>query len=389
MKTGIFKYNYLKLLFFSAVVTALTPATSFSSQNTRLSADFQSSWRKTDSVDLFDGFRANSSHYWNWLKSHSSSPLFSVRGVVTGDPHILNFGDVPLETTGRELALIDVDDSGVDIPFAADFLRFLIGNQVSGFKVEAYDLLQAYYSGIAGNKMLTPKYLADIFKKSDADFNSRQKKYINKLSTPKGFNFKSGLKPINEAPQEIKELFTLANKVFAGFMADFKILDVGYKIKKDGGSQGLPRFWFLLEKNDKKHIWEFKLAAKPGTSFFSTQPEARLRLKAVADIYRPSRKAQGPYEYINAGASTFLLRERFTNYLDLDPSEISNNKDLNAGKQMSLYIANKMGQWHRRQIDPATFILILKDKNTFPEIHRLMENYISIMRQENSINQRP
>lgn len=346
-------------------------------------------WRKTDTADLFLGFRSNAPHYWNWLQSVSSSPTFSsrafsIRGVVTGDPHILNFGDVPLKDGGRKLSLIDIDDSGVNVPLVGDFLRYLVGNQVSPFKVDAKDLFEAYKDGVSGKKMNKPDYLEKILSKSDSNFNKRQKNYIDKLTSKNRFNEKAGLLSIQDAPQEIKSIFEEGQGTFEKLMAGYTILDMGFKIKKTGGSQGLPRFWFLLKKQNEMHIWEFKQEDTPSTAYFASQPTGSTRFDTVSEIYRPQDEVQGPFQYVSIGKSTFLLRERFDIYMDLDPAKIGDKVDLEDGQQMSLYLANRLGRWHGEQNSGTELNSYLNDANSFSEIFNLMTEYIHLMTSENT-----
>lgn len=341
-------------------------------------------WRKTGSNDLFSGFRANAPHFWNWLYSVSSLPAFSIRGTATGDPHILNFGDVPLKEGGRDLALIDLDDSGVETPLIGDFLRYLIGNQISAFKVDAKDLFDAYKLGASGINMKNPPYLENILSKSDSDFIKRQEAYLHKLSSMESFKPHADLLPISEAPLEIQTIYKQAQGTFEKLMKDYTILDRGYKVKKGGGSQRVPRFWFLVKKADDRHIWEFKLAEPPSTSFITPQPKADIRFQAVAEIYRPKTEVQGPFQYVNAGNYFFLLRERFDNYMDLDPQKNRDPLNLEEGRQMSLYLANKLGQWHGDQKSTSDLNSFLNSTNAFADILSLTTEYIRLIEDENS-----
>ncbi|MDG0817102.1 DUF2252 family protein [Bdellovibrio svalbardensis] len=337
-------------------------------------------WRKS-SADLFMGFRSNAPHYWNWLHAQSS-PLFSVRGVVSGDPHILNFGDVQLKEGGRKYSLVDVDDSGVNAPLAGDFLRYYVGNRISPFKVDKQDLYQAYVDGLNGKKMDKPDYLKKVEDKSDGDLSARQEKYLAKVTANDRFSEGAELQPLSIAPAEIQNLYAQSSATFKALMKDYQVLDSGFKTKDSGGSQGLARFWFLLESNGERHVWEFKLENDPATSLYSAQPQAMSRFQKVSETYRPSAEVLGPYQFVTVGENVFLLRERLAHFIDLDPAKMTGKKDLENGQQMSLYLANKMGQWQSKQPASSDLAKILADKNSFEEFNNLAEKYIQVMKDE-------
>lgn len=338
-------------------------------------------WRKVPG-DLFMGFRSNAPHYWNWLRA-SKSPLLEVTGIVSGDPHIMNFGDVPLKKGGRDFALIDVDDAGVHAPLAGDFLRFFVSNQVSDFKVDSRNLFDAYLDGLDGKTMTKPSYLVAIEGKSDAQFREKQEKYLNKVSQDGKFTEKADLSPIESAPKEVRELFQRSIQVIENAMSDFTILDRGYKVKESGGSAGLPRFWFLLKKNGETHVWEFKLESSPAISLYATQPQPLDRFNQVVGIYRPQEVVEGPYKFVQNGQDVFLVRERLSTYFDLEPGKSTDKKDLQDAQEMSLYIANQMGRWHGSQSGAEKLLQKLEQASSFENFISLSNDYIHLMKHEN------
>ncbi|WP_374076881.1 DUF2252 family protein [Bdellovibrio bacteriovorus] len=381
----------LRLSSLLTVLALLAPGTSIA-KNAMCSSLFTDSrysqvlvidglWRKVPG-DLFMGFRSNAPHYWNWLRSNKS-PLLEVTGIVSGDPHIMNFGDVPLKKGGRDFALIDVDDAGVLAPLAGDFLRFFVSNQVSDFKVDSRQLFDAYLDGLNGKAMTKPSYLVAIEGKSDAQFREKQEKYLNKVSQDGKFTEKADLSPIESAPKEVRELFQRSTQVIENAMHDFTILDRGYKVKESGGSAGLPRFWFLLEKNGEKHVWEFKLESSPAIALYATQPQPLDRFNQVVSIYRPQEVVEGPYKFIQNGQDVFLVRERLSTYFDLEPGKTTDKKDLQDAHEMSLYIANQMGRWHGTQPNADKLLQRLEPSSSYEHFMSLSNDYIHLMKQEN------
>lgn len=349
------------------------------SQGVQLKID--GTWRKYDG-NIFMAFRANAPHFWNWLRDNQI-PLFQARGTVTGDPHIQNFGDIALKDGGRKYGLIDVDDSGMNAPLAGDFLRYFVGNQISPFKVDARDLFKSYVDGVSGKKMDKPDYLVAAEGKSDKDFADRQLKRISKLSNGGNFSSDAGVTPIANTSAEIRALYQQVLPAFQNEMAGYEILDVGYRTKDSGGSQGLPRFWFLLEKKGERHVWEFKMETDPATALYTHQPDALTRFKNVADTYRPSQEVLGPYKFLQVGDKVFLLRERLYSYVNLDPAEMTSNKDIKDAQEMSLYIANKMGLAHGQQQMGGELKKQLEANGAYDSFTTLAVQYIQNIKQAN------
>ncbi|MGZ3772077.1 MAG: DUF2252 family protein [Pseudobdellovibrionaceae bacterium] len=345
------------------------------------------SWRPSKSTDLFANHRANAPHYWASMKAEeenetSKSRFFLIRGVVGGDLHILNVGDTPLKKGGRKSSLIDVDDSGVNVSLPADFLRFLVSNQVSEFEVSAKDMFEAYRNGVNGKKMDKPKYLEKILDKSNSDFAERQKEYIDKITDHNHFNSNAHVSHMEQAPPEVKNLFDKAKETFEKFLRDYEILDVAFRVKQDGGSQKLPRFWYLIKNKGEKHIWEFKEAGVPAVSNFAEQPDHVERLEAVDQVYRPDEEILGPFEYVHIENTAFLLRERFHNYMDLDPNKIKDEDEIEDAKQVYLYFANRIGRWHGQQKAGSDLSSYLDEEGTFEEFMIRANKYIAKMKEE-------
>ncbi|UYL07276.1 DUF2252 family protein [Bdellovibrio sp. SKB1291214] len=327
---------------------------------------------------LFNAFRANAPHYWNWLKAQSS-PILAPAGVVVGDPHILNFGDVQMSSGGREFALIDIDDGGPNAPLAGDLIRYAAGNQVSPFHVSLQNIFDAYIQGLQGQRMNEPEILLSALSHSDTDYHKRQNKYLSKMTEQNRFSAKAKLTPIAQAGPDIQELFQKSRAAFEAALAGYLILDTGYKTKLSGGSQGLPRFWYLIQKNQDRYIIEFKFQEKAATSFYSEQGAPDQRFPYIAQIYRPSRAAYGPYNIVTSGGGQFLMRARLSAYLDFD-SDNDDDHNVSDGQKMSLYIANRLGLWHGQQTAGKNLLNVLN----FEAFEQMVKTYVSLMMKENS-----
>lgn len=335
-------------------------------------ASADSSWRP-GSEDIYSAFRSNAPHYWGWLKNQKKSVLYAY-GIVAGDAHILNFGDIQLRDGGREFALIDMDDGGRG-SLVGDFVRFVVGNQLSPYRVSGDDLIKSYRYGLNGVEAMKPEILKRVESKDDNEFAKRQNKYIDKMTSNNRFSENAGLNDLASAPEDVMKIYNAAKEDFFAQMPGYRILDAGYKVKSSGGSQGLVRFWFLLSKNDSRYIVEFKLESSPAVAEFTDQESHMDRFAQVAEIYRPLAPLFGPYKFISAGNRIFLMRARLSAFLDFDPSKVANEEDLRNGQLMSIYIANRMGLLQRQQ-GLQTSVL---DGSGADEIKSLATAYINLI----------
>ncbi|WP_413560275.1 DUF2252 family protein [Bdellovibrio sp. HCB209] len=364
----------MKALFLTLAMTFFCAAPASAQLNAfTMSAD----WNHQDG--LFNAFRANAPHYWNWLKSQNS-PMLSPMGIVVGDPHIQNFGDVQLASGGREFALNDIDDGGPQAPLAGDLIRYAAGNQVSPFAISTKDIFQAYLQGLQGKAVAEPEILQEALSHSDADYFKRQSKYLTKMTDQNRFSAKAKLTPISQAPASVQELYEKSRSAFEASMSGYQILDVGYRTKLSGGSQGLPRFWYLIQRNQERYIVEFKLQTQAATSFYLYQGEPAQRFPYIEQVYRPAHNAYGPYKIVTTEGGAFLMRARLNPYLDFDPEEVDSNGSLDDGKKMSLYIANRLGLWHGGQSASTTLLQVLN----FNDFDSLVKNYVNLMTKENN-----
>ncbi len=306
--------------------------------------------------------------------------MLSVNGVVVGDPHIQNFGDVQLASGGREYTLIDIDDGGSNAPLAGDLVRYAAGNQVSPFAISLTDIFNAYMAGLQGQTMSEPAVLQTALAHPDADYFKRQSKYLNKMTEQNHFSAKAKLTPVNQAPASVQDLFQKSQAAFQAALVGYQVLDTGYKTKLSGGSQGLPRFWYLIQKNQDRYIIEFKFEAQAATSFYSYQGEPEQRFPFVAQVYRPAQVVYGPYKIVTTAGGQFLMRARFDAFLDFDPDNSDDSNALQDGQQISLYIANRLGRWHGQQAGASALLNVLK----FNDFERLVQSYVNLMTKENN-----
>lgn len=366
--------------------TSVLKSTSFKNNPEKvLSLKINGQWRPSTGT-IYQAFRANAPHFWNWLNIQRSSSkqnsILLYNGVVSGDPHLTNFADIMLRNGEHKLGLIDIDDSG-NASFIGDFIRFAVGNQIAVFKIDLDRLWQAYVEGLNGNKTDKPELVREIEKKSLSDFLNKQQNLLNKLTNGGKFSGNAELSEIANAPENIKKLFADSKSTFLNELANFKILDSGYKIKSEGGSQGLVRFWFLVEKDNVQHIIEFKQETDPATSLYSQQDDVFNRFKDVNNIYRTSDLPYGIFKFVKTQDNIFLMRERVHFYIKFDESLNIDNQNLRDAQEVSEYIANKLGRWQIKQTSAAGLV---KEINQNPNetrkmVYELINKYILLIKE--------
>ncbi|MGZ3794513.1 MAG: hypothetical protein ACXVCP_19350 [Bdellovibrio sp.] len=348
-----------------------------------------SQWRKTSDGDLFSALRANAPHNWAYFKSIQPQlkflkEAFEVQGIGIGDFHILNLGDIELANGDRKIGLIDVDDGGHTSLFA-DITRAVISNQVSPYKVSTKDLWDAYIAGLNGKKTEKPKFIEKVLNYSHKDYLKLQKKYLAQLIDNKTFSSEAQIHPMSEADALTQEIYQKSHAVFEKTLSEYTILDQGFKIKNTGGSQGIPRFWFLVKKDGQKSIIEFKLLAEPAMELYQHQPIQEVRIEELIKLYRPQKETYGIYKFVDGGPYQFIARERVQGFLHFQPEKEQSASEIKKGQEMYLFLLNKVGLW-QSQLEAGSKIaaaLANNEDECFNEFQKIIDDYIEIMKKEN------
>jgi hypothetical protein len=319
-------------------------------------------WRP-DAGKLYSAIRANPLHYWGWVKNISNIPksarrYLGIKGIVVGDFHAYNFNLVETVDGKRKLQLADADDSGVGYLYE-DFVRGVITNRVSPYKVSTDTMMEAYVAGLKGKKMKMPEVLRKAQRKSHEDFLKNQAKKIAKLTDGNQFRADADLLRLNQADAQIMALYEAGAPKLKEALGDAEILDVGYYVKEGGGSQGAPRFWFLVSKDGAKDIIELKTMADAGVGLVQPQDNHVERFQQVVDIYR-SVDEFGFYQVIDGGFVQFIARSRIKSFLDLDHKKAETKKDIEDGQLANIYMVNWVGRRHGEQDGGRTLLKIIE-----------------------------
>lgn len=345
----------------------------------------------------FLSFRGSVAHFWKWLKGVNSSlrsqrarrtmtaRLLSHTGLVVGDFHPGNWGDIELQK-GRKTGLIDLDDVGLSGPLLGDYLRGAIGVQLSGISISPDRLWFNYVAGLAGYRALKPARLLKAQKKSDEDFDLRQQEYLQKLTGGKSsFAADSGVISMKEAPFLARHLYSSLKESFENYFKDFEILEVGYRMKLIGGSQRLPRFWFLLKdpSTAELRVVEAKYLVKPGTSEYGEQGTTAERVEIAGNAYRPTGITVGFYDILEIAGHDFQIRERYDNFLNFDPIKMQQKLSAAEIETSVLYIFNQLGRFQARQSVGLKLLRTIDRDPALAElaVHALTQQYVQIVKQ--------
>lgn len=350
-------------------------------------------WRITQGT-MFDALRANAPHMMKAVVDESSNSalvaLKDFKGVVIGDFHLLNLADIELVEHMREIGVVDIDDGGVNSPLIADTVRALIGANISGFGISLNDALSAYLRGLNLQPQKSSTIVRTALEASEDDFLSKQKDWIDKITSNGLFNEKSKVLNISEADDNVQNLFQNVKTVLIAALDGKKVLDFGYRKKDGGGSQGLPRFWFLVENKampKKMEAIEFKFEGRPASDLAFTQPDHTQRIAAVISEFRPSRPVYGVYKVVKTPAGSFLARTRLKNEINIDLSADFSESEKRDIAELYLYYIYLLGADHGKQLAKSNtklaFQKILSNPESVQSLLDWCKDYELKMRQLN------
>lgn len=292
---------------------------------------------------LFLAFRSNANHFWAWARGQAPR-FFSRRdlqqiGVVTGDPHIGNFGDIKTEH-GIRFGLIDLDDAGRG-PLLLDGVKLISGLRLQGTSARTEDFVDAYLDGLLKEDFEKPEFLK--FNDRDFDFKNNLFKYGEKSQIRGRFDReKRELQPFRSSPAFEEGVQIALAKIRESF-PQAELADLGLQVKTTGGSAGLTRIWMLVKIKDSYAVYELKEMAEPATRWISPQLSPQKRLDEVQNSYW--KDSSRHFQVVKTSTRDFWMRPRMKDQFDaeeLRPSDL---------KEYMGYLASYLGKKHRQQLD--------------------------------------
>jgi hypothetical protein len=318
-------------------------------ENSKGSSGSQS-WRGTPGP-FFMGIRSNARHYWEWIATQVSTwklpNSLLAEGWVTGDPHALNFADIVINGS-RRFRLTDIDDAGHGY-FFFDFIKHVVATRASNIGVSTADLLSAYRSGLRLEDIRKSGTIRRALRGNKKENQQEEAEMIRDYTNNGKFRLhdKGNLLSTAEAPPNIQKLLTKLEPEARFALKENQILDTAVRVKSTGGSQGVPRLWFLVETPEGRlRIFEFKLLAEPSVAATHRQSDPSVRVAGVLDVYWKG-EVDTDYRVLKIGDDWYWMRPRQSSRLGDDQTETPKQRE--ALRDVTLYIANQMGKMVARQ----------------------------------------
>lgn len=330
----------------------------FETSNVDTSRSLRDLWRVVPG-SYFMSLRSNPRHYWALARQDAARFLSRENlreGSVTGDPHLLNFGDSRVAGE-RRFMLVDLDDGG-RAPLALDFGRLALMSSVGPARVARADLIEAYVDGLRGDKWEKPEVLREALEVGRSEDQQRNENYIDRVA-PRSADGRrrfdrSGdrfLEP-GRISRELNELWMALKPGLEAALPPGRTVDTAIRVKDSGGSMGQPRFWFLRERRESGRwtgefqAFEFKSMGEPATSAWGPQASYLARMNAMVADYRHGLSDEN-YRLVRVDGHAFWLRERVRDGLDFKDETGLTRDQIDERREMQLYIANWLGRRHR------------------------------------------
>src|ERR1700759_1846451 len=131
----------------------------------------------SDSKNLSQLIRSNAPEYWAYMRKRADlqglKPYLNFQGAVAGDPHLGNFGPIPVVTNQgtREMRFVNIDfDDAGHAPFVLDFVRYVAAIKAQCKPMKSEALQENYMLGLAGKKVAPPKQVQGFLDMKVSDY---------------------------------------------------------------------------------------------------------------------------------------------------------------------------------------------------------------------------
>lgn len=327
--------------------------------------------------DLFMAFRSNPKFFWDFSKKNEANPeysdLFKLFSIGIGDFHVLNIADIELKNGSREIGLVDIDDIGIQIPFALDLARGIsqkkffpkvVVNSESFASVDTTSkAFTAYLKGLLG-ETFSSDFIDSILTKTADDFQVLYEKFIKKNVKDNKLIIEKDVFPLSQAPESIQKVYNTSKFHFETALQKYnqnlEILDIVYRIKVNGGSKGVPRFLYLVRSpNNKLEIIEFKKFEDSSAIFLSQQGSAEERFEA-SKKFRPKTTDQlGLFSLVKTDPNTyFIARSKLPSFIHFDISKSISSKEIDNLNEYYLYLFSLKGKFDRLNLSTEDAVWI-------------------------------
>ncbi len=361
--TALLLFNILTVATFNALGSAKCEGLFLNEES------IEKIWRPT-SGSQFDKLRSNNRYFWAWARANLPLELFrkgalpkawGTVGVISGDPHILNFTEM-LINGKRKFRLVDLDDVGRG-PFILDFARYIAACRATYIGISTESVFENYLLGLNHEKVEKPDFVEKALKISKKREEEKQERYVDKRAEKKTFRLgkDTQLEALADANAETLRLFRSGEPYFLEALDELKgakILDTAYMIKKTGGSRGFRRFWYLLDHKGEKKIIEFKQVSTAGPEEYMTQKDFFTRTEEAMDVYW--KEERDPYfKAVPAGKENYFMRARFSKSDYVKDVEMKIDKE--DMRELMEYVAYHMGRKVADQEESGPYVKALNE----------------------------
>ena len=305
------------------------------------------------SKNLSQLIRSNAPQYWSYMKEDADlrplEPYLKYVGAVAGDPHLGNFGPIPVTTTSGERQMqfvdIDFDDAGV-APFVLDYVRYVAAMKSQCQEMRTKPLLKAYLLGLTGKKIKPPRKVRALMQMSVDAYDALADKYTTKNIFNRKFKHKTG----SIEPYRGKVKRASIAKLFP----DETVLDLAHRIEDRGGSADEARIWALVQAANRRiRIMEIKGYAQPGTASYGSQPHVDEWLAYIRQAFWP-KLTGAEYNLITLDGGRYWIREKRVSLINV-PYSSQKKEEIDFVIELAIYDANVLGLAHGRQADSAHY----------------------------------
>lgn len=331
---------------------------------------------------LSQSIRSKTEHYWKYMKKDADlsgvESLLKFEGIIAGDPHMGNFGVIPVESTGGRASMkylaIDFDDAGRG-PFILDFIRLEVAAEAAKNDIKKSDLEKAYIRGLQGTQIRPPAEVNGYLAMTVAEYDKKEDELVD--SRTKGDSFK--LKPGKLEKDDGK----ISRSAIESALDGVKVLDVAIRPVERGGSRDQKRIWVLVREGGKKRIIELKEYRRTTLAHYQQQPALRTWLAEVHETFWPGLDSS-TYTIIDIkGGGEFWIRPKRVPLIDI-PYSSDKAKKVRYLKELAELSANALGLVHGRQREGAAYLkAILKDEGAFHEATKaIVGKYLKVAEKE-------
>lgn len=345
-----------------------------------------------ESNSLSQLLRSNTPHYWSYAKTNSSSEIkkfLSFDGIVVGDPHLGNFGVMPVASKGannsgrREMRFLlnDFDDAGHG-PFVLDFIRLEIMSEAANSGVKKRDLEEAYIRGLQGYRVSPPEKIQNLLSMTVNEYDELAATKVEKKTTNSKFELKKGELEAYRGSLSREDIEKAMIQIHGN---NVEILDVAKRPIARGGSKDSLRLWVLADLREgsrtTRKIYELKEYQVPALAKYREQKDVVQWQTEIQSALWPGLDTKS-YSLVKIQNSKyFWVREKKISLLDV-PYTSEKKSDENFVNDIAVYDCYILGLLHGRQPNGSKLAAaISKDPEVFHRATELeVDNYLKVIK---------